>query len=321
MICYMPFSYHSKKRLARVIHNFGKITIYQPAEYMLPEHMRSHRDHGDLEARIPVGIDQVRLRNVLQAFKGWAGMLQPRSGDLAALFNSMQGRPPMMEETSPSQIKTQIRRYGQKSETQVIDPVFQAALFMAMAHEYDSHQDALSHELGSVKALEGRMFERLSGRLQDVDDETVEAQDCQPEDAGVYMTEQRLDAWAVLASTDPHPPWVYITHSRAVWESLHDRLPETVLAAHWTLDEKEGQGLTAGHIQTIENLAFSRKPIKTAADEDKTVTTPYVMLHMLSDCDHLRFCSLLSKSDSPKPIVSRQGMPVNILLGLLVENE
>jgi hypothetical protein len=322
MICYMPFSHLSEERLVGLVRLFGRMTIYQPAEFLLAGHMHRQRDEGGLDIRLPPNVDQDRLQTVFNEFTGWAGRLQSKGGDLAGIFKAMQGRLPMMEETNPSQIGTQIRHFGQEPGNPFPEALFQAALFMAMAHEYDAQQESLGRELGSIDALEKKMFDHLAGQTGEVDEElerfTFKPEPSQAEDAGVYMTEQRIQAWAVMAATDPHPPWVYLTPSRAVWESLGDRLPETILAARWTLTGTPPV-LAAERLEIIETLAFSREPLNLPADQRPA--GPQVELHVLPGCDPLTFCARLAQSGPPKPAALQQRIPVNTLIGLVEENE
>ncbi len=321
MICYMPFSYFAEARLRRAVRYFGKLIVYQPGDFLLTESLRRRRAAGEVDARMPSGIDPVRLRNVLQAFKGWAGRVQSRPGDLSSFFRSMAGRFPMMDDGNPSQIGTRIRQYGQPPEEPDSDPFFQAVLFMAMAHEFDAQQDALGRELGSVRTLEKRMFDQLAGRHETSEeiDEAVEALSVErssppEEDSGLYMTDQRIQAWAALAAADPEPPGVYVTHSRAVWESLVEMLPEMTRAAQWAMDAEAG--LSAERLKTMENLLYSREPLN---EPIPGVTAPRLSLNVLTDCNPRRFCDLLSGRDDLPPSAPAAGIPVNTVLGLLEE--
>ncbi len=318
MICYMPFSYLSEERLCRVTRFFGKVTIYQPGDFLLTDDMRRHLDNNALEARIPADVDQGRLRNVLRDFKSWAARTQSRAGDLAGFFRSMEGRLPMMDESNPSQIGTQIRRFGRQTGVPEPDPLFQAVLFMAVAHEYDTQQESLSRELGSIQALEQRMFDRLAGRPEVERTPRVEpGPGSGPEEAGLYMTEQRIQAWATVAAADPLPPWAYLTHSRAVWESVLEKLPEMMWVGRWAMQPTQA-GPQADWLEAIEALAFGREPSKAPTGE--AGPAPHLSLYVLAGCDPCRFRALLSNGKVSQATDPRVEVTANTVLGLLEEN-
>jgi hypothetical protein len=49
-------------------------------------------------------------------------------------------------------------------------PLFKAALFLAMAQDYDRHQDDMVQELSAVQRREQQMLEQLSGQGVDPDE-------------------------------------------------------------------------------------------------------------------------------------------------------
>ena len=203
MICYMPFSYIEESNIIKLTAALGPVTVYGPSAGMVPAHMRAWSQKGVLELRHPRTLQSDELERSVYEFKAWAALHQGNIGDMAAFFKSRGTLPPLVEETHPTQIENQIRNFGKPSTRGPVDPVFQAALFLAMAQEYDQQHDAIAHEINTVLSMEKAMMERLSGNSEDGDaglpEQAASDQRMNSLDPGAYLTEKRIRAWAELA--------------------------------------------------------------------------------------------------------------------------
>ncbi len=235
MICYLPFTYISERHLALLCQQLGPLTMYIPDETLVPDHMRAAAGEGDIDLRPLQTLAPGRLIAAIQAFKQWAHLHQGNLADVAGFFKAANGRFPMMDETNPSQIRTQIRRFEDSPAGEDVDPLFQAALFLAMAQEYDQQQESMRQGLGSVQTLEREMLGRLAG-VSGADSgaglDTTTSPPPADLETGGYMTAARLEAWAQLALQDADPPLVYLTDSPAVIDHLLNLFPEAEKAVH-----------------------------------------------------------------------------------------
>lgn len=235
MICYLPFTYISERHLAALCRQLGPITMYIPDETLVPDHMRAAAQAGDIDLRPLQALPPGRLISAIQAFKQWADLHQGNLADVAGFFKAADGRFPMMDETNPSQISTRIRRFEDSPAGEDVAPLFQAALFLAMAQEYDQQQESMRRGLGSVQTLEREMLARLagdSGADSGTDLDTTPSRPPADLETGGYMTEARVEAWAQLALQDADPPLVYLTGSPAVIDHLLNLFPEAEKAVH-----------------------------------------------------------------------------------------
>lgn len=237
---------------------FSRLSVFQPGKKYISSDMQQLVDRQQLDIRFPRKVDSGRLEAVLDEFNTWAGMHPEGLGDFRSFFQTHQNRPPFVDETHSTQIRTQIRRFGREGEAHPDHsrhsdlPQLKAALFLSLAHRFDEQQDHLAGELGAVRQMERQMFTRLSGS------DPVEAvspmlpTDSPPRDClkdspvnpvapplfeglGGYMVTERIQAWASLASDDPESDQAYITTDRQVAEAILDIFPESIGLARWNL--------------------------------------------------------------------------------------
>lgn len=267
MICYFPFTYMDPKPLHWIAQSLGPITLYYPMAVLVPEPLYPMQQQGLLDVRAPVGVDESRLMAALQDFKHWAELHDGQLDDMIQYHFAHQGRPPMMDESAPSQISTQIRHFHDDPE-EGAGPLLQAALYLNLAHEYDQYQDGLHQDLGAVKIRERAMYAALGPDAEDVGTGETKwsrtGESPHAADPGAYMTHQRLEAWARLVASVPQPPRVYVTPSKTVFEHVKGlgidivELPRWHLSMtrdHLALKEQRRQSLTeASHTTDLQNL-------------------------------------------------------------------
>lgn len=229
MMQYMPFTYIPEDWATRLTEAFGPLAVWQPLEILTPVHMRTLAGEGRLQWRRSEKIDPVQLGRAARSFDQWGELHRDNIGDLNTFFQA--GRGAGAQENSVHQIRSQIRRWGDSGAAEADAALFQSALFLCLAHNYDQQQDALAQELGSVRRLETR-FGEILGDVGDRDTSIGPAFSPTGNgamDPGLFMTERRLKAWARLAASQADADEVYITTSQAVWDYFMALFPEALL--------------------------------------------------------------------------------------------
>ncbi len=262
MIQYMPFTYIPESLAHRMTLAMGPLAVWQPLESLIPAHMRTLADEGRIHWRRPSGIDPVQLGRAAQSFNQWAEVHQGKAGDLNTFFMAAQGGGG--EESSAHQIHAQIRHWGDAGAAPGGAALFQAALFLCLAHTYDQQQDALAHELVAVRRLEAQ-FGRVLGEADHPDacigPVLATAGNGAAFDPGLFMTERRLQAWARMAATQADADGVFITTSAAVWEHLVMLFPESRLVTKHRPEHKEAGMLSPAELSAlIDRLARAGNP-------------------------------------------------------------
>jgi hypothetical protein len=309
MICYMPFSYISPERLHRLGALFHRFTVYASAEYLITEPMRRMEKQGMMDIRFARGVDGDRLQRVINEFDAWADL---HRGDMASLrdfFKISQGAPPLVNETDATQISTRIRHFETPTGNASGDSLFQAALFLALAHRYDAQQETLGSELGAIQEMEQRMFSRMSGN-----DDLAEPLDAHGiahakdvpvrSDADFFMLDRRIRAWATLAAADPEPAWAFVTSSRQVLDNLLEDFPEAYQLAQWQREVPQpdigNEAEVFGNLPAVlKNLVFSRDM------KAETLTLPEQTLPRESECDIVQFALFGLPGCNPRRALSR----------------
>jgi hypothetical protein len=233
MICYLPFTHIEEPHLKLLAGAFGSITLYSPAESLVPDRMRQWEQEASLEIRHPCRVDGDRLKAIVRDYKEWARMHQGHIGDMAGFIQTRPERFVLMEDTNPSQIRYQVRHYGESRDSDAADPLIDAALFLSLTQEFDTQQYAMERGLDAVQAQERRMIAQMSGYGSDEGDGAAVI-DTPPVFLRDYafspqMIPQRLRAWSMLALKDSPFPWLYVTLSRPVVEHLLDQFAQVTV--------------------------------------------------------------------------------------------
>lgn len=330
MICYMPFIDIEDQLLDKLTATMGPVTLYHPDPGMVSGHMLSAVNEERLDLRSGHGVDPDHLARAVQEFKAWADMHGGDIADLAGLFKTMQGGPPLVDETNPTSIGDQIRHFGEQYPKEAADPVFQAALFLSMARQFDRQQEAVSRDLGAVQAMERAMLARLAGDARD----PGEGIGGLPEagvaagmpDTGGYLTDRRVRSWAELASRDTGPRsfLLYVTSSPAVLEHLLDQF-ELIHGPLGVRLDTGDSGAGPGNpkvIETLECLAFAEDPAAVSADcfQESGGGPPSadLTIYALAGIPSLDFpCRLLASRNRTAPGPSASQGAVNTLIGLM----
>jgi hypothetical protein len=274
MICYMPFVDIDDRLLDKLTSALGPLTLYGLGSGMVSDHLLAAAREGRLDLRSGHGVDPDHLARAMQDFKAWAELHGGQIADLAGLSRSMQGGPPLVDQENPTSIGNQIRQFGRQHSKEAADPVFQAALFLSMARQFDQQQAAVARDLGQVQAMERTMLARLAGGGQDLE----EGIGAEPEagvaagtaDPGAFMTGRRVQSWAewVCRDTGTRSFTLYVTSSPAVLDYLLDRF-EPVRGPLRIRLEVPDNGAGYGNrevIEALECLASAKDPATASAD-------------------------------------------------------
>jgi hypothetical protein len=319
MICYMPFTYIEGPFLDKLTKALGPVTIYCPGAGMVSEDILSAVHERKLDLRSEHGVQVDHLAQAIQEFKDWADLHGGDIADLAGLSKSLQGRPPLMDDTNPTSIGHQIRHYGEQNMGETTDPVFQAALFLSMAQQYDQQLVAASRDLGEVLAKEQTMLARLAGVTDDLNDgdgaASLSSDSVKLSDTGAFMTAKRVQSWAELVCRDQGPRsfLLYITSSPAVldytlnlFEQVHGPLCIRLEAAN----------------EVLNTLATAQEPADVTMDQFQDrhsgANAANLMIYILERVSPLEFpCHLSSTGNRIEKVAHAVQEPVNTIIGLI----
>ncbi len=220
---YFPFTYISKPAAQTLAACFPHTAVYQLSSPKVPDEMRESADDGLFEIRIPVNDDEEKLDAILKEYRAWADV---HRGSELGFLKSMADKIPFFDETSSSQIRAGIKKIGEKDPSrEKTDPLFHTRLFLHAAQELDLQDDRLTRDLMAVEAMEEDFMKELKGENEDDPARAARIKALEADDPGHYMTQERIESWALLMQQDPQASGLFITNSRAVLDLLMDRVP------------------------------------------------------------------------------------------------
>jgi hypothetical protein len=307
MICYFPFTYITDPGVAALVECLGPVTIYLPDGGMVSVKMEQWMRHGDLSVHTPKDLDPTALKAAVRSFREWAGIHGTRLSDISDFYRLFQGRPPLVDENAPSQIRTQIRQADNGDAKTEPDRLFQSALYMALAHEHDLHRDEIQRQMGSVTAMEARLYADLSGNTEESDLAPAMAQ--QPDagtidyEPGSHLGARRLQAWACLAREDPAPACAYITTSAAIFDHVLELFPDSRELVCWNLSDLDRTPkLKKRRREALSAAGRAREPWKVRIDGSRNGPKDAVRLtlHCLSGVTPDRLIRRLAKAKSKR---------------------
>ncbi len=242
MICYFPFTQVTPDSCELVAQTLGPLIVYTPLTASIPEPMGAMQQQGLLDVRTPSGVDEPRIMDTLHGLKSWALLHNGHIGDMIHYLNTNPERSPFVDETAPTQIQAQIRHFNEGARNNEPDVVSQAALFLALAQEYDQHQQRLSLEFRAVMDMERNMYADMgsdTGPSAGAKSLDADVGPILPEqDPGLFLTARRLQAWARIVLQDARPTWLYLTPSAAVFDYLKALWPEVIEFPVWHLSPR-----------------------------------------------------------------------------------
>lgn len=331
MICYMPFIDIEDQLLDKLTAALGPVTIYCPSPGIVSDHMLAAHREERLDLRSGHGVNPDHLNRAIQDFKAWSDLHGGHIADLAGLSKSMQGLSSLTDETSPTSIGDQIRHFGEQNPQVSADPVFQAALFLSMAQQFDHQQVAISRDLGTVQTMERVMLARLAGDARELAEGIDPAPDTDVaaglSDTGGFMTAKRVRSWAelVCSGAGTRSFILYVTSSPAVIEHLLDYFEQAQGPLRVCLDTEDNDGGVYGNrevIEALERLSSAEDPAAVSADCFKesgdAVHSANLTLYTLAGISPLDFPRLLlANPDRTEPVPSPGRGALNTLIGLM----
>jgi hypothetical protein len=224
---YFPFTFISAPEVAAVSACFKQTAVYQPSRRAIPSEIEKLAESGLIDVRIPVAGDEDRLGAILKDYNEWARI---HKGGAFDFLRAWDGKVPFFDETSLSQIRSDIRKDSRAEPFhEEFEDGFSARLFLAIAQEFDLQQNALNRDLDLFDAMERNLIKELQGEEESSAADTPGNGKYQIMDPGLYMTSERLKAWAVLNRHDQEASGLFVTTSRSVVDELIDRAPEIEL--------------------------------------------------------------------------------------------
>jgi len=221
---FFPFTYISKPTARALAACFAQTSVYQLATSKIPDEMRESADQGLFEIRIPVSDDGNKLDAIVKEYRTWADV---HRGSEIGFLKFMADKIPYFDETASSQIRAEIKKTGEKAPSpEKPDPLVHARLFLHMAQELDLQNDRLTRDLVAVEAMEEDFMKELKGDDEEEPARAAAINALETDDPGHYMTQERIESWALLMQQDPQVSGLFITSSRAVLDLLLDRMPE-----------------------------------------------------------------------------------------------
>lgn len=329
MICYLPFTHISDSTTRSLVNALGTVTVYLPAENLATEHMRHWAQKGVLDLRPSSSVDGKKLMSAVREFKDWATLHQGNISDLAPYFKTNQGQPPLVSDTDPTQISSQIRNFAKFTAKDTTDSVFRAALFMAMAQEYDQHQDDVDQGLGAIQDKERVMFAKLDGTDGLSDAGLIQGngflRSSDGFEPGIHMTSLRIESWAELVRGEKPAASLFVTTSPAIYENMLDALPdaEECLACDLGVSGHEKPELLAERRQFLHTLACAENLREFSMDAFPVDQGPgekcHLKVHALVGCPPQTLPARLLTSNHPlnQPTGDDLGLK-NSLIGLMV---
>jgi hypothetical protein len=324
MICFFPFTHISDARAKLLADVLGPVTVYLPVDSMVSSQMKVWVHHGGMETRIPTGLDGSALMAAVRGFKEWAEFYGTELSDISDYYRLSQGRPPLVDENGPSQILTQIRLRESGAAAEESDRLFQSALFLAIAHDHDMHQDEADRQLGSVEAMEAELYANISGNTQDAEFSSClspnAAAAAAPQEHGLRMSTQRLQAWACLAQSCSSPvPSVFVTTSSAILDQVLERYDDHTQPIHWELNDSDREmALKPQRLEALDAFSRSNNPSAVLPD-DRLAGDPgsaRLRLHFLAGVAPQDLLSELSNTPV-KTIDNHKNEWLNTIVGLL----
>ncbi len=231
---YFPLTYISEPAVEALASCFEQTAVYQPCSRNIPETLQKWAEKRVLEIRVPADEDNDRLERVIKEYKAWAEL---HKGSELAFFKSRKDAVPFFDETSPSQIRSELKselKKDMQAEKEKTDLLFNVRLFLCIAQESDIRNLEVNQHITSFEAKERNMLNALKGgdEFDIAEFETPESENSlQRDDPGTYMTAERTEAWFHLMQHDPEKSALFVTDSRAVFDYLTEKIQaaETVL--------------------------------------------------------------------------------------------
>jgi hypothetical protein len=301
----------------------GPVTVYLPVDSMTSSGMKAWARQGAMETRTPAGLDDTALIAAVRGFNDWAGVHGTKLSDISDFYRLSQGRPPLVDENGAGRILTQIKLRESGDAIEKPDRLFQSALFLALAHDHDMHQDEAGRQLGSVAAMEAELYANISGNTEDAELSSTLRPDAAAaathQEHGLRMSAQRLQAWACLAQSCSPIASVYVTTSPDVLDHVLERYPDHAQPIFWELsDSNRAMALKPQRLKALEAFGRSNNPSAELPDDSLTGEPGSVRLALHSLVGVAPQDMLIGLSKTPmKTHDRRENVWLNSIVGLI----
>ena len=221
---YFPFTYIPESVGKVLAAWFGQTAVYQISGTKVPDDMQKLAKEGVLEIQIPLEINDALLDKIYKDYRGW---ISTHQGTEITFLKTMAYKIPFFDDNTSSQIRAEIKKTTRQiPPKEKPHPLFNAGLFLHMAQEYDRQNENLSLDLMAINAMEEDVMKDLKGEQDNDQARTRVYTAIERQDPGLYMTTERIAAWASFMQNDPQDSGLFITTSRAVIEYIIDMVPD-----------------------------------------------------------------------------------------------
>lgn len=327
---YFPYTYVSQQTAVGLANYFRQIAVYQASARQVPEDMQKLVDDGFLNIRVPIAADQAKLEYALKNFKHWAAIHSHRQELKTAFLQSGMNPIPFFDDSAVSQIVADIKNdLDQKTGPDVLDPLFQARLFLEFAQEFDRQSHETRQDLSAYEKKAQYLFKDIKGEIEEQAPEIPAGFEIVTGDPGEYMVFRRLDAWTHLFQADAAPCGIFISSNRTIVEHMIEKLATAEKIYHTDAIPDSAVGdpdFRAWQDNLLANMVRLTK-IKWPSSTDglghagagKMVDCQTALsVFLLPDMPpHVSFAGAISKK-VPQPKGPQPGAPVrNTLIGLV----
>jgi hypothetical protein len=228
---YFPFTTISKPVLTALETCFQPICLLQPSEFATDAQLQEWSDQGRIRLRCAATQDSESLPVILKEYQNWAALHYKDGGLEAAYRQSLQGRPPLYDDSATSRIRSDIHsqmRPHADAGDRIDDPaakLLRARLFLSVAHQFDTQETDLTDDLSALDQQEERLFAQLHGEADGRPNQAGDTALRYSEQRLVHMIPERMAAWNLIY-TSCAQRWqnesvpVMITDSRLAIEHL-----------------------------------------------------------------------------------------------------
>jgi len=263
---YFPYTHLSVKAMEDLGIFFSQVVAYQPSNLPISAEVDALVQSGRLAIRVPFTDHSDNLEQVVKAYQTWARQHQ---GAEFAYFKANQGAIPFYDAASIHQIRTEIRRTQQEDartgepDGEATQQLMQARVFLHLAQEFDSQNQAISHSLISQADMERAMLQKLQGETDSDESPLLSTEVFRADLTGEYMIAERLAAWGTLLLHDPELTGVFVTASRPALTAILDDRSGVVEIGRWTCPREgcfehqpDWQGLFAQYLHRLATEAW-----------------------------------------------------------------
>jgi hypothetical protein len=291
-----PLTYLSKCDISKIFEYFETVALYLPHSEMIPEAIRQPGLKERVQLSWIPGADEQRLKKTLSHFQQWAHQHGGPQGLGADFLLAHKGAVPFMDEDAISAIRSQIKKgSAPDSSPEADDRLFEARLFLAMAHSLDHDHDSLKDDFDQLAVMESELLKRMHGPDPSGNLGKGIISSTGGFDPGAHLTGERLTHWARLFLAAPYPDAQFVTPSRAVMEYLQERTPNLIELAHESTPSPVGPNSRSTLLDRLNQVIASDDPASTVVPH--LTGSACLRLFIARDMPPHRFFSGLAGAD------------------------